>query len=112
MKEAATPKPMVFKLQPIEQSAALEYVGEYGNHRQPLTQKQQQVFDAFRAINKDGATLDAWRTAAFEAMTGTPEAKRMAFKRGVDVIISRNYVIEDGDIYKLPPIPGMSEPKL
>jgi hypothetical protein len=112
MKDGATPKPMVFKLVSIEQSAALEFVGEFGGHKQPLTQQQQQVFDAFKAINKDGATLEAWRARAMSVLDGTLDAKRKAFKRASDAIIARNYVIMDGEFYKFPPMPGMNKPEI
>lgn len=110
MKDAAPARAMQFELIEAAGSVALEYVGEpaEGGNR-GLSPGATKALDAFKAVAVDGvATREDWRRAFGEACDAekTDDAKRKAFKRGVEKLIEARLLNEDGDVFRLAPMPG------
>lgn len=110
MKDAAPARAMQFA--PIEAagSIALEYTGEpVQGGAKGLSPGATIALEAFRAVATDGvATRDDWRRAFDEAYgpDKSEDARRNAFKRNVEKLIDARMIDEDGENYRVAPMPG------
>jgi len=109
MKDGPTPKPMLFKLETVGFSAALEYQGEPNGEKRGLSPFQQLALDTFNSFDRDVVSVEDWRTAFYARHDGTDDAKRKTFKNASTVLVERQHLTlaDDGREYHKFKLPGL-----
>lgn len=108
MKDASPARAMQFRLVDAGQSVALEYVGEPTGSPGAMSATTQMGKDTFDSVAVEGLVgADEWRTKFDEVHTSDKvDTRRRAFNRARDDLLKRQVIIEDGDNYRLSPMPG------
>ena len=105
MKDAELPEPLSFELVTVGESAAVKY-GEAVEASGPGLTKgeelgQATLQEACDRLGRQWVTVDEWRTDFYRRHTGdNPSAKRVAFHRSREGLVSKQQVIVDNDTYR------------